>query len=214
VGFTRFLSDLYLTRAQPDAVEAASTVVADKKHGGECRPPRVYLQSVDFSDFSPLHGGPNGFNATLQTLFPKKLAPNCSFCVGNALKPTDEALDAWCAGKIVSLMFVVSELYKTDRKRALWLLTTLRNRMKKGSLLVVADSAGTFSYVQTTESGPKEWVYDVLDKLFLGNDSSPATWSLSAQNKTDSEWYRLPKALTYPLKLQNSRYFLRVFRRE
>jgi len=80
-------------------------------------------------------------------------------------------------------------------------LAGVRERMKIGAYLLVVDSASDFSLIQV---GTKQYmVYQVLDQI----------QGFKSILSTDSRWYRMPSGLSYPLKLHNQRYYVRLYRK-
>ncbi|RKO88103.1 hypothetical protein BDK51DRAFT_19192, partial [Blyttiomyces helicus] len=102
---------------------------------------------------------------------------------------------------LVTAMFVLNELLATSKSGFVKLVTALVTHMPKGSLLLVVDSAGSFSDAKVGAGQYK--VYTLLD----------AVQGLEAVVKEDSVWYRYPDGLNYPTKIQNMRHFVRLYRR-
>jgi len=180
---------------------------------------------------------------------------------------TDTKVSPYRNSHVITMMFVLNELFSVDKKRAILFLDRLVGAMRNGAMLVVADSAGDFSHVKlggggkkqttttqdsTTQQAPQQkHADDGLDdvteaQLFDDSDTAAAaTGSLrssrsskSATTSTrprtywlytfldavpsletlvaeDSTWYRYPqdRNLKYPLKFENMRYFLRIYRK-
>jgi len=85
---------------------------------------------------------------------------------------------------------VVAELFKADGDNTLLLFRRLRDQMsKRGAMILVIESAGTFSFVKPKKvGGQKQWIYCILDRLLLErNSEGVSTWECVA--KSDSEWY-------------------------
>eukprot|EP01127_Copromyxa_protea_P003082 TRINITY_DN12952_c0_g1_i1.p1 TRINITY_DN12952_c0_g1~~TRINITY_DN12952_c0_g1_i1.p1 ORF type:complete len:280 (-),score=49.05 TRINITY_DN12952_c0_g1_i1:63-902(-) len=103
---------------------------------------------------------------------------------------------------LVTLMFTVNELFKENKAKALSFLSSVREGMKKGAFLLIIDCAGEFSQIQV---GPQKYmIYSLLDyvkgfkKILFEN----------------SRWYRFPPGITCPVKLDNQRYFWRLYRKD
>ncbi|KAI9351324.1 hypothetical protein BDR26DRAFT_850881 [Obelidium mucronatum] len=118
---------------------------------------------------------------------------------------------------IITSFFILNELLANSKKEFVQFVKLLVTGMKKGALLVVVDSAGSFSEVSVgsrkgkqTESGssidsptPTYMVYNLLD----------AIQAFEILEKSDSRWYRYPEGLYYPIKLNNMRHFFRIYRK-
>ncbi|RKP06159.1 hypothetical protein THASP1DRAFT_18836 [Thamnocephalis sphaerospora] len=96
-------------------------------------------------------------------------------------------LNLFARADLITAMFVMNELF-TDKRQAMRLLV---------------DSAGSFSNLKVGER--TYMIYTVFDALH--EHFEPIA-------KEDSEWYRYPKHLQYPLELNNMRYFIRLYRRK
>ncbi|KAJ3032186.1 UNVERIFIED_CONTAM: hypothetical protein HDU68_000025 [Siphonaria sp. JEL0065] len=121
---------------------------------------------------------------------------------------------------VITAFFILNELLANSKKEFVQFVKLLVVGMKKGALLVVVDSAGSFSEVNvgsakrkakggSTESSnsdtptPTYMVYNLLD----------AIQAFEIVEKSDSQWYRYPEGLHYPIKLNNMRHFLRIYRK-
>mmetsp|Transcript_29692 Transcript_29692/g.41275 ORF Transcript_29692/g.41275 Transcript_29692/m.41275 type:complete len:148 (-) Transcript_29692:94-537(-) len=142
-------------------------------------------------------------------------APILHFEQLDVLHPTEKVFKLWKRAHLITFCFVVAELFKADGDNTLLLFRRLRDQMsKRGAMILVIESAGTFSFVKPKKvGGQKQWIYCILDRLLLErNSEGVSTWECVA--KSDSEWFRLEKGLDYPLKLNNMRYFYRLYRRK
>lgn len=116
---------------------------------------------------------------------------------------------------LITCLFTTNELVLQSKQKFIKLFQSFAV-CKPGTLIVVIESAGSYSEVVI---GKKTFpVYYLLHFALASKDpKDPKTsksrplWELV--DSTDSEWYRLAPELTYPLELQNMRYFLRVYRR-
>jgi len=111
--------------------------------------------------------------------------------------------------RLITLLFTTNELYSQSRTATTKLLLSLAGVVEKGCLLLVLESAGSYSTVQV---GEKTFLMGILlEHTLLGPDGD---WEKIEGD--DARWFRLPdegKGLRYPLALENMRYFVRVFRR-
>ena len=128
---------------------------------------------------------------------------------------------------LVTLMFTLNELYNVSMSKATNLLLAITYLMQPGSLLMVADSPGSYSIIdlgKTTVDGsgapekkyPMQWLLDhtLIEASSIGssrNASQGGQWEKIASY--DSKWFRLPQSLKYPLDLEDMRYQLHLYRR-
>jgi 25S rRNA (uracil2843-N3)-methyltransferase len=152
----------------------------------------------------------------------------------------DSKIQKIASADLITAMFLMNELLAESRKEFVKLVGLLVKHMKTGSLLLVVDSAGSFSEVtltsssaspspsssissmskpakpttsrpstpqlipaQTASAGRTYMVYHLLDKIE----------AFEIVEQTDSKWYRFPQELQFPLKLNNIRYFMRLYRK-
>lgn len=112
--------------------------------------------------------------------------------------------------KLLTICFTTNELYTQSRAATTKLFLGLAEKMEAGALLLVVESAGSWS---TVKVGDK--VFDMgmlLEHTLLGpKDGADPAWEMV--KKQDSRWFRLPEGLRYPLQLEDSRIMVRVFQR-
>ncbi|KAJ3369872.1 hypothetical protein GGF31_004946 [Allomyces arbusculus] len=120
-----------------------------------------------------------------------------SFSVGNLLDPTFPlpVTDA----TVVTLFFTLNELFAQSKAGAMAFLQRLIAALPRDAILVVADSAGSFSDLTI---GSREYKITVLLDMMRG---------LRRVAGADSLWFRFIPELRYPHKLENMRYFWRVY---
>ncbi|KAJ3211921.1 hypothetical protein HK099_007885 [Clydaea vesicula] len=108
---------------------------------------------------------------------------------------------------LITAFFLLNELLSNSKLNFTKFIIFLVKHMKRGSHFLVVDSAGNFSDVQIgnvdAANKKKYMVYQLLDGI---KDFEILT-------RCDSEWYRFPKELQFPLKLDNMRYFIRLYRK-
>mmetsp|Transcript_23342 Transcript_23342/g.32642 ORF Transcript_23342/g.32642 Transcript_23342/m.32642 type:complete len:369 (+) Transcript_23342:144-1250(+) len=215
IGISRFLSDMLLDHHHRGSQELTMTAVP---------PPRVHVHTYDRSDFSWLFSKTDGYKKLVRswfsdTTFPASTrkattSPILHFKQLDVLNPPEEVFKSWERAHLITFCFVVAELFKADGDGSLLLFRKLRDQMsKQGAMILVIESAGTFSFVKPKVGEQKQWLYCILDRLLLEKDTEGiCTWECIA--KSNSEWFRLEKGLDYPLKLNNMRYFFRLYRRK
>ena len=127
---------------------------------------------------------------------------------------------------LVTLMFTLNELYTSSMSATTNLLLALTMLLPAGALLLVVDSPGSYSTVsvgktsyangQSTKNYPMQWLLDhtLLESAAIGsskNASRERQWG-KLESK-DSEWFRLPSELRYPIELEDMRYQMHLYRR-
>lgn len=112
---------------------------------------------------------------------------------------------------LITLLFTLTELLAQSRTKTIALLTSLTKLAPVGSLFLVADSASDLASFPMGSEG-REWpVWMVLHAILHNTES----WQL--EEESDSTWWRLKEDVKvgsgYPCKLENVRYWMRVYRR-
>merc|ERR1712151_759353 len=90
---------------------------------------------------------------------------------------------ALSSSHVVTMLFVVNELFQQDLDVTLKTLRGIAKRMRSHSLLVIADSVSDMSTI-TVFGGKQYRVPSVLDNVFKG---------LTKISSEESVWHRLPK---------------------
>ena len=104
---------------------------------------------------------------------------------------------------LITLLFTTNELYTQSRGDTTRFLLSLSALTRVGCLLLVLESAGSYSTVEI--NGKIFPMGMLLDHTLSGE------WEIVF--KDESRWHRLPEGLKYPIDLENMRYFVRVYRR-
>ncbi|KAI9778916.1 MAG: hypothetical protein M1816_003876 [Peltula sp. TS41687] len=123
---------------------------------------------------------------------------------------------------LVTLMFTLNELYAASMARTTDFLLAVTSHVKKGTLLLVVDSPGSYSTVvlgsddavaAKKKKYPMQWLLDhtLLTLANSGHDPDQVAWEKLVSD--DSRWFRLPDKLQYPIRLENTRYQLHLYRR-
>lgn len=109
---------------------------------------------------------------------------------------------------LTTLFFTLAELFAQSRPKTLALLKRITSNAKPGELLLVADSASDIAQLPLGKDGRTWPIYMVLDVALVG-------WEVVKGE--DSTWFRLgeagPVARHWPAKLENARYWYRLYRR-
>jgi 25S rRNA (uracil2843-N3)-methyltransferase len=108
---------------------------------------------------------------------------------------------------LVTFFFTLNELMH-DRARAASFLLELSARAAVGSLLLIVDSPGSYA---ESAVGEAERTYPML-WLFERIVSADRDWHWEKLVSEDSLWFRLPERLNYPIKLENMRYQMHLYR--
>jgi 25S rRNA (uracil2843-N3)-methyltransferase len=116
--------------------------------------------------------------------------------------------------KLITLLFTLTELFSQSRPATLRFLHLLTAHVPPGTLFLVADSASDISEFAIGSAGRKWPVWMILDMaLTSGEEGKGAEWD--KVRGEDSRWYRLPEGVGagWPVKLENTRYWYRLYRR-
>ena len=105
---------------------------------------------------------------------------------------------------LITILFTLTELLSQSRSSTVALLRTLADH-PPGTLLLVVDSASDISEFELGSSGRKWPVHMVLDQLVKGE------WVVV--QGSDSRWFRLGEEVGWRVKLENTRYWYRLYRR-
>ena len=205
-------------------------------------PPYFAIKSIDIADWSTvlreLHScmtaappiseysssAAKAANATL--ISPE--ACTLDFTQQDILKMSNEDLaTGFTDAVLVTLMYTLNELYSTSISSTTNLLLSLTMLLEPGALLLVVDSPGSYSTVKIGETSskddggmrksyPMQWLLDhtLLESAAIGtskNASAERQWE-KLETK-ESEWFRLPNELRYPVNLEDMRYQLHLYRR-
>jgi 25S rRNA (uracil2843-N3)-methyltransferase len=159
----------------------------------------VSVQIQDWSDYNVLER----FKTRLEQDY--KITLNMQNQIGNLLENDglESCLNSVSKADVVTACFVLNEVMTASKKAFVFLMTGLVKRMKQGAFLLVIEPAGSFSdcSIGSNESGYQ--IFHLLD----------AIQAFECVEKVDSKWYRFPQSCTFPIKLNNMRYSLRLFKK-
>ncbi|KAI1317320.1 hypothetical protein EDD11_008689 [Mortierella claussenii] len=159
---------------------------------------QVTIVMQDYVDWSPILDPMEAVVRARMQLGPERL--QCETEIGNVLDLSEGLLERVAKADLITFMFVLNELFQ-DKKRTMLLVAKIVAAMPSGAHMLVVDSAGSFSNLKVGER--TYMVYMLLDHLK----------SLEIVYQDDTTWYRCPPSLTYPLKLENMRHFVRIYRK-
>ncbi|CAR25402.1 25S rRNA (uracil2843-N3)-methyltransferase [Lachancea thermotolerans CBS 6340] len=113
---------------------------------------------------------------------------------------------------LITLLFTTNELFMEDKAGSIRFFQMLNKECSSGCYLLIAESAGSYSHITV---GTKKFpIQFLIDTLLLGKrgEESEGQWELVDQN--DSIWYRAKDDMDYPLKVENMRFFYRLYRKK
>lgn len=135
---------------------------------------------------------------------------NTAFIEGDILDPNVVRNDEFDAD-FVTLLFTTNELFCEKRAETIKFLQRLNANCKKDSYLLIAESAGSYSHITVgTKRFPVQFLVDTILVGKPGDDNG--AWEIV--DSSDSCWYRMnEKEISYPMKLENMRFFYRLYRK-
>lgn len=111
---------------------------------------------------------------------------------------------------LITLFFTTNELFAEEKAKSIRFFQNLSNLTRSGCYLLIAESAGSYSYI--TVGSKKFPIQFLIDTILLGKGNEGGDWELIKHS--DSCWYRCEKDLEYPLKLENMRFFFRLYKKK
>ncbi|OWB54473.1 transferase activity protein [[Candida] boidinii] len=129
----------------------------------------------------------------------------------DVLKMSHEELNLKSLNLITS-MFTTNELISESKLETIKFLKTLSTYCSKNCLFLIVESAGSYSNVSI---GSKQFpVFFLIDMILCGKrgDEGSGAWEIVDEN--DTIWYRVNKDIDYILKLENMRFFYRLYRKK
>ncbi|KAF9201059.1 hypothetical protein BGZ49_008713 [Haplosporangium sp. Z 27] len=178
--------------------EALSSIKSTKPKKPKVNKQQVTIVMQDYVDWSPILQPMETVIRSRMQLGPERLA--CETEIGNVLDLSEGLLRRVEKADLITFMFVLNELFQ-DKKRTMLLVAKIVAAMPSGAHMLVVDSAGSFSNLKVGER--VYMVYMLLDHLK----------DLEIVYQDDSTWYRCPPGVTYPLKLENMRHFIRIYKK-
>lgn len=112
----------------------------------------------------------------------------------------------------VTIMFTLNELYTAGGiGKATAFITKLVGSLPQGSLLILADSPGSYSEATVGKESRKYPISWLLEHALRQMEKQEGILLESVDNNS-SLWFRIDGELDYPIQLENMRYQLQVFR--
>ncbi|KAG7725476.1 hypothetical protein KL933_004042 [Ogataea haglerorum] len=170
-----------------------------------------HVTAVDISDWSSVVGKIAAY-VTDQWVRPRLVNAQHSlafeFVLDDVLQLPATVMDRLQGADLITCCFTTNELFAENKTQAIALLNGL-SMCRPGTLFLVLESAGSYSHITV---GSKRFpVYFLVDTVLCGPPGRARDWELVASS--DSEWYRVPGGVEYLLKLENMRFFYRLYRR-
>ncbi|KAF2725782.1 hypothetical protein K431DRAFT_290291 [Polychaeton citri CBS 116435] len=161
-------------------------------------------------------------SATAKEANTSLLAPetfSASFLQHDVLDLDDASIRGMVGGvDLVTLLFTLNELYSCSIAKTQRLMSQFTACCRTGTLLLVVDSPGSYSTVSINGAEKKYPMHWLLDHTLVGPgqtqqepDTSSVKWNKVVT--ADSKWFRLPSGLEYPIKLEDMRYQIHLYRR-
>ncbi|KAI9105296.1 hypothetical protein DFS34DRAFT_598864 [Phlyctochytrium arcticum] len=114
---------------------------------------------------------------------------------------------------MVMACFVLNELLTTNKAKFPEFLIRLLNSMMPGTLLLVIDSASSFSDLSLGSAAVADGEDKQQSSIYKLTQLLDHLKGLELVTASDAEWYRCPEGLVYPCKVNDMRYCLRLYRR-
>lgn len=112
---------------------------------------------------------------------------------------------------LITLLFTTNELFCEQRSETIKFLHTLSAHCQSGALLLITESAGSYSNITVgTKQFPVQFLIDTILAGKPGADNG--AWEIVDQS--ESCWYRIGGDLQYPVKLENMRFFYRLYQKK
>ena len=193
--------------------------------------PPCDIHLLDIGPYSPVV---DKFTTSLRTTLPSTrftetfhqtdiLSPE-STSLETILRSTTTDSSSSSAPPLITLFYTLSELFLQSRPATIIFLDKLSRQVPKGTLFLIVDSANEeASALGVGKAGRSYSLADVLDGLLCvaktkdgDADGAPPKARWKKLEGVDSRWFRLKAGLQdeYPVKLENSRYWSRLYRRE
>lgn len=170
---------------------------------------KLDIDIVDIADWSRIVG--NLTNYMKKNWIYKSEGLNSTFYNQDILTDSYSAAN-YSELDLITLLFTTNELFTEKRKETVQFLQKLNDKCRLGTLLLIAESAGSYSHITVgTKKFPVQFIIDTI-LLRKKPESEETVWELVEQS--DSCWYRInEESISYPMKLENMRFFYRLYRK-
>lgn len=172
-------------------------------------PSDLTVDVIDIADWLNIVHNLSGFMKNNWLYDSLKL--NATFTLGDVLTKTAEELSL-PELDLITLLFTTNELFCEQKTDTIKFLQLLSANCRKGSLLLITESAGSYSHITV---GLKQFpVQFLIDAILVGRPGAEnGAWTIVDQS--ESCWYRInDKEVKYPVKLENMRFFYRLYQKK
>lgn len=192
--------------AASELVGMASVFCCLKQPNGDT-PSNVHMDVIDIADWSAIVA--NLTRYVQETWLYSGSKFNTRFLLGDVLCLSAEEL-LLRQVDLITLLFTTNELFHEKKTETIKLLQRLNAHGKKGALLLIAESAGSYSHITV---GSKQFpVQFLVDTILAGKPGESGSWKIV--KLSESCWYRVQEsAIRYPVKLENMRFFYRLYQK-
>lgn len=186
---------------------ALGSVFACLKQPNAETPSQLHLDVIDIANWKTIVD--NLAQSLSQKWFYNPAKFTSEFTHGDVLSQDAESLKL-AELDFATLLFTTNELFCEKKTETIKFLQLLSSHCRKGALLLIAESAGSYSHI--TVGSKKFPVQFLIDTILAGKPGADdGRWEIIEQN--DSCWYRInTREVEYPIKLENMRFFYRLYR--
>ncbi|GEQ67155.1 hypothetical protein JCM33374_g818 [Metschnikowia sp. JCM 33374] len=194
--------------AASELVGLASVFCCLKTPNGDT-PSSLHMDIIDIADWSSIVNNVTSYIQNKWLYSASKLS--AQFKLGDILAQTPEQLKL-SQLDLVTLLFTTNELFCEKRTETIRFLQSLSSNCRSGALLLITESAGSYSHITV---GSKQFpVQFLIDTILIGKPGTEdGPWEIV--NQSESCWYRInEREVSYPVKLENMRFFYRLYRKK
>lgn len=169
----------------------------------------LHVDVVDIADWTNVLGKISGH--VRQNWLYDGTTFSSSFLCGDVLTLSAEELHL-ADQDLITLLFTTNELFCEKKTETIRFLQLLCRSCRKGSYLLIAESAGSYSHITV---GLKLFpVQFLIDTILVGKPSeNNGPWEIV--QLSESCWYRVDdRDIDYPVKLENMRFFYRLYKKK
>lgn len=180
---------------------------ADKK---DMKCSRMNVQVVDIADWSDIV---ERIDDSIKSNWLRSQSDNfdISFKHADILSLTAEQLNL-SSLNLITLLFTTNELFMENKAKSIRFLQKLNAQCSSGTYLLIVESAGSFSHI---EVGSKKFpIQFLIDTILQGKRGEEADGNWTLVGMDDSIWYRCDEKFDYRLKLENMRFFYRLYKKK
>lgn len=194
--------------ASSELVGMASLFCSLKQPNGGS-PSELTMEVIDIADWSAIVSNLTGYIQNNWLYDASKFTTN--FIHGDVLAKSPSELQLPKLD-LITLLFTTNELFCEHKTETIRFLQALSANCHKDALLLITESAGSYSHITV---GLKKFpVQFLIDTILVGKPGSDSgAWEIVDQS--ESCWYRIEeRAINYPVKLENMRFFYRLYKKK